>query len=328
MATLIATRVRLRLVTSLAAMSIACSQRPASVRDSARVAAATETSRAVSLLSPQEFGRIPSRPADHRIAYGKDTTEFGDLRVPSGAGPHPVVVLIHGGCFKAAYATLSDLAPMGEALRADGIATWNVEYRRVGQSGGGWPGTYLDVGRALDHLRTIASTHALDLSRVAVVGHSAGGHLAMWSAARSRLPATSELYVPDPLRVRGVVDLAGPLDVSSNIPGYESLCRDSVITSLLGGSPASVPEHYAHASAMKLIPLGVPQVLVAGTHEEFVPLPLMEAYAKAATQAGDSVRLIVIPNVGHFEIATTRAPTWAPVETAIRSLLDGRLPPR
>jgi acetyl esterase/lipase len=320
--------VRLLILASLTAMSVACSQRPERVRAAPSGAASIPTSGDSALLSPAAFASIPSRPADHRIGYGPDSSEFGDLRVPTGTGPHPVVVLIHGGCFKAAYATLNDLAPMADALKADGIASWNVEYRRVGQPGGGWPGTYLDIGRAMDHLRTISPTHALDLSRVVVVGHSAGGHLAMWSAARSRLPRSSALYVADPLPVRGAVDLAGPVDMSSNIAGYEKLCRDSVITTMLGGTPASVPDRYAEASAMRLIPLGVPQVLVVGTHEEFVPRPLVDAYVKAATQAGDSVRLLVMPRVGHFEIATTRPPTWAPLEAAIRALLDGRLPPR
>jgi acetyl esterase/lipase len=164
------------------------------------------------------------------------------LRVPAGQGPHPVVVLIHGGCFKAAYATVRDLAPMGDALKDSGIATWNVEYRRVGQPGGGWPGTYLDVGRAVDHLRALEREHALDLRRVVVVGHSAGGNLAMWAAARARLPVGTTLHMRDPLPVRGVVNLAGPLDLTANIASYQSLCRDTVITALMGGTPVAVLE--------------------------------------------------------------------------------------
>jgi acetyl esterase/lipase len=237
-----------------------------------------------------------------------------------------VVVLIHGGCFKAAYATLRDLAPMGDALKAAGIATWNIEYRRVGQPGGGWPGTYLDVGSAVDHLRTLSSQHALDLGRVVVVGHSAGGHLAMWAAARARVPAGSAIQSADPLPFRGVLDLAGPVDLTANIAGYESLCRDTVITSLIGGTPAALPERYAHASPLKLLPLGVPQVLLMGEYEDFVPRAYAEAYVRAATQVGDRVRLIVIPRVGHFEIASPRATTWPQVESVIRSLLDGKLP--
>jgi len=278
------------------------------------------------LMTPQDLQALPSQPPDQRVAYGADSSQYGELRVPSGPGSHPVVVLIHGGCFKAAYATARDLAPMGDALKADGIATWNVEYRRLGQPGGGWPGTYLDVGRAVDHLRAIAGKHDLDLDRVVLLGHSAGGHLAMWAAARGRVPTNSRLSMRDPLPVRGVIDLAGPLDLTANVPEYEGLCRDTVITALVGGPPAVVPERYAQASPIKLLPLGVPQVLVIGEHEDFVPRPLVKAYAQAAARAGDSVRVVTIPHAGHFEIASPRTAAWPAIEGAIRVLLDGHLP--
>jgi len=148
----------------------------------------------------------------------------------------------------------------------------------------------------------------------------------MWAAARARVPAQSEIRSADPLPVRGVLDLAGPVDLTANIAGYQTLCRDTVITQLMGGMPASVPERYAQASPQRLIPFGVPQVLLIGEHEDFVPRPLVDAYVRAASQAGDAVRLIVIPRVGHFEIASPRASTWPRVEATIRSLLDGRLP--
>jgi acetyl esterase/lipase len=306
-------------VGALLAVSVGCARTTAVPQDA--------TAPADRLMTAQDLGSLPSKAPDQRVAYGGDSSEYGELRVPAGRGPHPVVILIHGGCFKAAYATARSLAPMGDALKADGIASWNVEYRRLGQPGGGWPGTYLDVGRAVDHLRTLAEPYGLDLSRVVVVGHSAGGHLAMWAAARHRLPTTSPLYIAAPLRVRGVIDLAGPVDMTANIRGYETLCRDTVITSLLGGTPETVPAHYMHASAIKLLPLGVPQVLIVGTHEEFVPLPFTQAYAQAAARAGDPVRLVVIPGVGHFEIASPGASTWPQVESTIRSLLNGMLPP-
>jgi len=276
------------------------------------------------LMTPQDLQALPSNAPDRRVAYGTDSSQYAELRVPAGSGPHPVAVLIHGGCFKAAYATARDLAPMADALKADGIATWNIEYRRLGQPGGGWPGTYLDVGRAIDHLRTVARQHRLDLGRVVIVGHSAGGHLAMWAAARSRLPGTSPVHQRNPLPVNGVIDLAGPLDLTANIAGYQALCRDSVITSLLGGTPTTVPERFQQASAIKLLPFGVPQVLVEGTHEDFVPLPLMKSYADVARRAGDSVKLIAIPEAGHFEIASPRSAAWPTVEAAIRTLLAVR----
>jgi acetyl esterase/lipase len=309
----------LTVLAPLLVLSVGCAHRTTPLRDD------VVSSRP--LMTPQDLASLPSRAPDHRLAYGVDSSQYGELRVPTGSGLHPVVVLIHGGCFKAAYATTRDIAPMGDALKDGGIATWNVEYRRLGQPGGGWPGTYLDIGRAVDHLRALAREYPLDLRRVVIVGHSAGGHLAMWAAARSRLPAGSPLYATDPLPVRGVIDLAGPVDMTANVPGYEALCRDSVITSLLGGTPAAVPERYAQASPIKLLPLGIPQVIILGSHEDFVPLPLAEAYAQAAVQAGDRVRLIVIPGAGHFEIASPRASTWPLVESTIRALLDGRPPP-
>ena len=144
------------------------------------------------LMTPQDLQALPSEAPDHRINYGQDPSQYGELRVPRGPGPHPTLILIHGGCFKAAYATASDLAPMADALKAMGIASWNIEYRRVGDAGGGWPGTYVDVGRAIDYFRTLAGRHNLDTGRVVIMGHSAGGHLAMWAAARARVPAHSD----------------------------------------------------------------------------------------------------------------------------------------
>jgi acetyl esterase/lipase len=278
------------------------------------------------LMTPQDLTSVPAQAPDQRVTYGPDANQFAELRVPSGVGPHPVVVLVHGGCFKT-YGSFADLAAVGDALKRRGIATLNVEYRRVDQAGGGWPNTYLDVGHAVDHVRSLAKGHRLDLSRVVIVGHSAGGHLAMWAAARSRVPRASALFMANPLAVRGVVDLAGPLDLTTNIEGYEGLCRDRVVTNLMGGTPAEMPERYAQASPMTLLPLGVPQVVVLGEHEEYVPLHFAQAYVQAAERAGDRVRMILIPGAGHFEIASPRAAVWPTVEMAIRSLLDGKLPP-
>lgn len=279
------------------------------------------------LMTPADLQALPVREADHRVAYGEDASQHGELRVPPGAGPHPVAVLIHGGCWREPYATLRDLAPMGDALKDDGVATWNVEYRRLYQPGSGWPGTYLDVGRAVDHLRSIAPQYALDLDRVVVVGHSAGGHLAMWTAARHRLSKESSLFVNDPLRVRGVVNLAGTMDMADNIARMETTCGDTVVTGMMGGTPAAVAERYADASAITKLPLGLPQALIWGEHDDFVPLPLAQKYAQLATQAGDSARVIVIPGAGHFEIASPLSSAWPEVRSTIRSLLDGRLPP-
>ena len=274
------------------------------------------------VMGPGELEKLPARPPDHRLEYGADPNQFGELRLPAGRGPRPVAVLVHGGCWKAEYATLRDLSPMADALKDERIASWNIEYRRPRQTGGGWPGTYLDVGHAIDHLRQLANKFDLDLSRVVVVGHSAGGHLAMWSGARQRLSAKSALRMPDPLPLRGVINLAGTIEMTENIANMESRCRDTVVTTLLGGAPSAVPERYREVSATAMLPLRVPQVLIWGEHEDFVPLTLAERHVKQATEAGDKARLIVVPGAGHFESASPASTAWPTVLGAIRSLLN------
>ena len=273
------------------------------------------------LMTPGDLQALPARPPDHRVAYGEDPSQIGELRLPARPGPHPVVVLVHGGCWKAEYATLSDLAPMADALEDVGIASWNIEYRRVGHPGGGWPGTYLDVGRAIDHLRSMAGAYDLDLSRVVVLGHSAGGHLAMWAGTRQRIPRKSPLFVPDPLRIRGVINLAGTIDMTENIAHMEAACRAAVVTGLLGGTPQSVPDRYKAVSAGTMLPLRVPQLLIWGEHEDFVPRALAERHVRAATRAGDRARLTIVPAVGHFETASPASSAWPTVRAGVRSLL-------
>jgi acetyl esterase/lipase len=276
------------------------------------------------LMTPAQFQALPSKPADYRLSYGTDANQFGELRVPSGVGQYPVAILIHGGCWKAEYGSLRDLAPMADTLKAKGIATWDIEYRRLGQAGSGWPGTYLDVGRGVDYLRSIAVQNHLDLTRVIVVGHSNGGLLAMWVAARSRLPKDSLIYVSDPLPVRGVIDLGGVVDMEAFIPLEQEVCRGAVVEQVLGGKPAEVPERYAQASAISMLPLGVPQTVIWGRRDQFVPISLLEKYTQTAERAGDPARLVSVPEVGHFELASPSSAAWPAVEGEIVALLAKR----
>lgn len=138
--------------------------------------------------------------------------------------------------------------------------------------------------------------------------------------ARARLDKASPLFAADPVPVRGVVNLAGTIDMADNIPRMEKECRDTVVTGMPGGTREVVPERYAQASAITLVPLGIP-ALVCGEHEEFVPLPLAAKYARAAMQAGDSVRVVVVPGAGHFELASPYSSAWPEVRSVIRTLL-------
>ena len=144
-------------------------------------------------LRPKDIHALPVSAPSLVQSYGSDPLQFGELRLPPGKGPFPVAVVIHGGCWTKGFDTLKGTAPIASALAAKGIATWNIEYRQVGDPGGGWPGSFQDWGAATDHLRVLAKSHPLDFKRVTTVGHSAGAHAALWIAARPRLPGGSEI---------------------------------------------------------------------------------------------------------------------------------------
>src|SRR3954453_11988716 len=168
----------------------------------------------------------PRQQADAHIPYGGDSNQFGNLWLPAGKGPFAVVVLIHGGCWRAELPGTILMDYMAADLRAKGVAVWNLEYRRIGHPGGGYPGTFLDVATGVDKLRDLATARHLDLSRVVVAGHSAGGHLTAWIAGRGRLPRTSPLYVAKPLSIRAAVTIDGINDLKPYRPAGPARCRD------------------------------------------------------------------------------------------------------
>jgi acetyl esterase/lipase len=264
--------------------------------------------------SYQELLARQRPPPDAHIAYGKDPLQYGDLYMPKADAPHPVVVLIHGGCWLGALPGPELMAPMIEPLRAKGFAVWNIEYRRLGQPGGGYPGTFLDAGAAIDALRLIAPGHRLDLNHIVVVGHSAGGHLAAWVAARPRIAKTSALYSLTPLTVRGVVSLSGILDLEAYRATGPSACGGpATIDGLVGARR----DPFADTSPAALLPLGVHQWIMSGGSDRIVPPSFGHAYARRARDAGDPVEDIEIPAAGHFDMIDPQAPAWGPIMTAI-----------
>ena len=269
------------------------------------------------LLSVDDILKLPASPADHRIAYGDDPLQFGDLRLPDRDGPRPVVVVVHGGCWRARY-TLEHIGGFSEALTREGFATWTVEYRRIGDPGGGWPGTFLDLAAAVDHLRALASGHALDLERVVALGHSAGGQLALWLGARHKIPATSPLATKRPLPLAGVVSLAGVDDLRRAVA--EGVC-DDMAARLVGGAPADAPERYRESSPIELLPLGLPLRLVNGVRDPIVPVDFGRAFEKRSRAEGDDVKLITLEAAGHFELIAPGSGAWPEVLGAVQELL-------
>jgi acetyl esterase/lipase len=262
------------------------------------------------IVNTREILTRPGPPADYRLAYGQLSEQFGDLRIPEGAGPFPVVVVIHGGCWRAIH-TLEYMGHLSADLTAAGVATWNIEYRRLGQEGGGWPGTYLDVARAIDHLRDLATRFPLDLERVMVTGHSAGGHLALWAAGRRRLPEGSELYLSDPLPLVGAVPLAGLTDL--RLTG--TACDDELPR--MYGADDTINQ----TSPIAMLPLGLPVVIIQGGEDEPVPPRQATTYLEVAEQSGDCPRLCLLPEADHFVIVDPRSSVWSRIRTEILSLL-------
>jgi acetyl esterase/lipase len=262
-------------------------------------------------------------PAGLRIRYGSDPNQFGDLRIPPGEGPHPVVMVVHGGWWLAVHG-LAYAGHLSEALTADGFATWNVEYRRVGQPGGGYPGTLDDVSAALAALRALAPEYRLDLARIVVTGHSAGGHIAAWLASKAA-HATLDRFGDAP-PVAGAVPVAGVLDLDRMAELGIDRDGEVPVHLFLGGTPAEVPEAYALASPARLLPAGIPVVAVHGDADDVVPLELSQRYVDRARAAGDPASLIVLPGVDHFEPFDPTTPAGAAVRAAIGALIAA-LPP-
>ena len=261
---------------------------------------------------------VAAPPPTAVVPYGDAPEQFGRLRLPAGPGPHPVVVFLHGGCWLSQY-DIAHAAALEQALADSGVAVWSLEYRRVGNAGGGWPGTWQDVARGADHLRALAGRYPLDLTRVIAAGHSAGGYFALWLAARGKLPAESPLHAADPLPVRGVLALAPAPDLEGL---HAAGVCGNVIDRLMGGSPAAVPERYAQASLMQLAPLGVPTEVVMGA-EDGAWRPVGEAYLKRAAERGDRrVHTVVVPGAGHFDVIAPFAPAWREVMAGVRALLS------
>jgi acetyl esterase/lipase len=262
-------------------------------------------------LTRIRLARDLALPGGRTYAYGADRSQHAELHLPAGEGPHAVVVLIHGGSWYKRFSKIV-MRSLARDLRRRGFAVWNIEYRRVG-NGGGWPHTLSDVAAAIDHLRAVREP--LDLRRVSVVGHSAGGQLALWAAGRPLLSpgvpgGPSEGANRDGARVAltHAVALAGVCDLA----GAYRAWRGGAVQALMGGSPAELPERYAVADPMQLLPLQIPVLLVHGTTDATVSVKLSRSYARAATAAGAAVELIEIdgPAGGHREHIDPHGGAW------------------
>jgi len=255
-------------------------------------------------MSSEDLLALAPPPADVRVSYDSDASQYGELRLPRTGSPFPIVMNIHGGFWRAQY----DLAHGGHlcaALAARGLATWNVEYRRVGNHGAGWEGTFADVRAALRFLRRRAQEYELDASTVVALGHSAGGQLALALAA----------HEPG---LKGVVSLAGVVDLREACNLH--LSHDAVMA-FLGGRPSDAPEKYRQADPMQLIiNRDVSQWVIHGSADDVVPSNFSRRYAEQKKKAGEDANYLEIPNAGHFDLIDPRSKAWSVVESTVLHL--------
>ena len=192
----------------------------------------------------------------------------------------------------------------------------------VDNPGGGWPGTFLDVANATDHLRVIAKMYKLDLERVLVIGHSSGGQLALWVASRHLIPRKSPLYIDNPLKVHSVIALGAATDLRKLEPTDEEVCGDDVIEKLVGGLPEEVPERYQYVSPIEFLPIRVPQTIIIGAQDMPILLEHSKAYVAKAKSIGDDVQLLIVEHASHHEVVAPGSSAWLTVRSAVLSMLN------
>lgn len=243
-------------------------------------------------------------PYDARLPYGPDPNQFGDLRLPQKNRP-PLAIFIHGGFWRARY-DLGHAGHICSALTKLGLATFNLEYRRVGNPGGGWPGTFEDLVKGLYFIRQHAPEQGIDAGQTIIIGHSAGGELALCLAARE--PSLT-----------GAVSLAGALDLKR---AFELHLSNDAAAEFMGGTPVQVPEHFHEASPLELKIPKVQQVVVHGAKDDIVPVEFSRDYVKVKSQRGEHVRLLELENAGHFELIDPESSIWPRVSAAIEAVFS------
>ena len=258
--------------------------------------------------SVQDYMRQPPRKPAARIAYGPAPAQVVEVFLPKGRGPHPVVVLIHGGCYLAEFEGLAQTSGIAADLARRGYAVWNVEYRKLGEAGAGYPGTFLDIADAVDRIRVEAAHYHLDTGRVVALGHSAGGHLALWAAARHKLPASSPLWRADPLRIHAVISLGGIGNLEGQGSVFAGACGPEPIPRIIGAEMRATP--YADTSPAALLPIGARIVMISGAFDHVMPPFTGRAFAAQARAAGDSAEAMAIADAGHFDVVMPDTAAW------------------
>ena len=274
-------------------------------------------------LSVQDYMSLPRHAPDAIIRYGAAPAQVVELFLPKTKGPHPVVILLHGGCFLQEFEGLPQTSAIATDLAARGYAVWNVDYRKLGEAGAGYPGTFQDVATAVDRIRDEAARYGLDTHRVVALGHSAGGHLALWAASRARIPSASPLHTANPLPIAAAISLGGIGDLQGQGKVFGQPCGEDTLDRLLDTAHRARP--YADTSPAELLPSGAKTVMVQGVFDTVMPPYTGQAYVERARAAGDAAEIVVIPDAGHFDLVAPTTAAWKAVAAIVASEVS---PPR
>lgn len=270
-------------------------------------------------VSWKEINSLEKVPFDFMVPYGEEALQFGELRTPLTQDTFPLVIFLHGGCWLSAY-NLEYLSAAAGDLVKEGYAVWTPEYRRVGDKGGGYPGTFKDVQASVDFARTLAEIYPLDTNNVVIMGHSAGGHLALWLAGQGNLTSNNRLHNPNPLPLNGVISLAGITDLVA----YDKIGNDcsTAVVELMGGKASEKEARYMESSPIHLLPNNIPIRLIQGEVDNIVPMSQGDAYATKAKAAGVDVKVVTIKGGGHFDMTSPYSAAWKAIKTELAELID------
>nr|WP_245842895.1 alpha/beta hydrolase [Sphingomonas laterariae] len=273
-----------------------------------------------------QWSDLASRPRPEpsaRLAYGKSDLQFAELWLPPGQGPFPVVMAIHGGCWRTGVADRTVMNWMADDLARRGIAVWNVEYRGVDRPGGGYPGTYQDIAAAGDALRRLAPLFRLKADRIVVVGHSAGGHLGLWLAARPAIAGNGPLRAQRPVAINSVFSLGGVPDLEAEIADRSRPCDLSAGAKAMAGPMTQLrPDRFRDTSPPAMVQGGAKQILVNAAEDKIAPPAMAAAYARKLAAKGVKPMLITVPDEGHVELIAPGSAAWNITAELIAAELD------
>lgn len=253
------------------------------------------------------------------LSYGSNKMQVGELRLPNknGGTPSPLVIIIHGGCWVSSYADYHFMDKFAQAITDLGYATWNIEYRALG-TGGNWPIIFQDVNKAVDYSRELAQNYPIDINKVAVIGHSAGGHLALWTASRANIKSTSDVYTENPLSIRGVISLAGIANVTGN-NSCGGLASD-VIGVPISPSSNTLSERLLDTSPLQMLPIKIKTILISGGSDGIVPPSMGTEYSTEATKLGDDSLHYILQGLGHFDLIDSTKTNWALYQQSLQEI--------